>query len=75
MLKAGPLTVRTAGVLLTVFVPSVADAVMLATPGFCPFTVAVATPVVEFIVTDSTVATFVLSELKVIVTPVIARPY
>ena len=64
-------TVRVAGLLVTVLVPSVAVAVISAVPRLCPLTVAVAMPVDGFVVTDSTVATFVLLDVKVIVIPVI----
>ena len=68
-------TVNVAGLLVTLLVPSDAWAVISAVPTLRPWTVAVAMPLDGFVVTDSTVATFVLLDVKVIVIPVIGRPY
>ena len=73
-LKAGPTTVNVAGLLFAVVVPSVAEAVMCATPGLCVPTFAITAPVVSFVEVESLVATVVLSEVKVIGKPFIARP-
>src|SRR5713226_6625854 len=75
MVSDGPVTVSVAWLLFAVVVPSVAVAVMCAVPGLCPLTMAVAMPVLGLVEVESTVATVVLSDANVIVTPVIARPY
>ena len=71
----GPTTVRVDWALFTVVVPSVAEARMCAVPGLCPLTFAVVTTVIGFVKTESIVAAVVLSEVKVIGAPFMARPY
>src|ERR1043165_6868697 len=75
MLGDGPVTVSVARLLFTGAAPAAANAVMCVVPGLRAFTFAVTAPVVELIVTESTVATSVLSEVKLISTFVIGRPY
>src|SRR5213080_605971 len=70
----GPTTVRVDWALFTVVVPS-AEARMCAAPGLCPLTFAEVTTVIGFVETESIVAAVVLSEVKVIGAPFMARPY